>query len=369
MNKKIANFLRDDIDILKEYEVLDSKGLIKLDAMENPYEHGIKIETNITPGIGCETTLLEDYYGGYVNINRYPDANCDSLRGKLLKKYNLEKKYDCLIGNGSDEIIQLICLSFLKPENKILCPNPSFSMYKKIAQVLKFKFEEVMLLDNFSLDIEQMIKKIREIDPALIFLAYPNNPTGNLWSKDDIVQIIKETNGVVVIDEAYGAFSGESFLGEMNNFDNLLIMKTMSKVGLAGLRLGYLFGESSIIKQINKLRLPFNINSFSQKISELYTGDNDFIDAQTKEIIKSREYMLDSMKKIKNIKVYPSKTNFILFSILKGSADIVFRSLLADKLLVKNMSSTPSLQNCLRVTVGTKEENDIFIQSLKNSIN
>ena len=152
----------------------------------------------------------------------------------------------------------------------------------------------------------------------------------------------------------------------MNNFDNLLIMKTMSKVGLAGLRLGYLFGETSIIKQINKLRLPFNINSFSQKISELYTGDNDFIDAQTKEIIKSREYMLDSMKKIKNIKVYPSKTNFILFRILKGSADIVFRSLLADKLLVKNMSSTPSLKNCLRVTVGTREENDIFIQSLKN---
>ena len=369
MNQKIAKFLRDDIEVLNEYEVLSSEGLIKLDAMENPYEHEIQLETNITPSVDYQTTAFEHYYGTYVNINRYPDANCESLRNELRKKYSLGKKYDSIIGNGSDELIQLICLAFLKPDNKILCPHPSFSMYKKIAQVLKFNFEEVPLLEDFSLDINLMIKKIREIDPALIFLAYPNNPTGNLWSREDIFSIIKESNGVVVIDEAYGAFSGESFIGEISNFDNLLIMKTVSKVGLAGLRLGYLIGESSIVKQINKLRLPFNINSFSQKISELYTKDNDFIDIQTKEIIKNREYMLDVMEDIKNIEVYSSKTNFILFRVLKGTSDEVFSKLLADKILVKNMTSTPSLKNCLRITIGTREENDIFIQSLKNSIN
>ena len=366
MNNKINNFFRDDIDELKEYEVLESNGLVKLDAMENPYELEITIETNVTPSIEYQTTEFENYYGECININRYPDANCTSLRNELLKKYNLEKKYDSLIGNGSDELIQLICLAFLKPENTILCPQPSFSMYKKIAQVLKFKFEEVPLKDDFSLDINKMIKKIKEINPAIIFLAYPNNPTGNLWSKDHIFQIIKEANGVVVIDEAYSAFSGESLLGEMTKFENLLIMKTVSKVGLAGIRLGYLFGESSIIKQINKLRLPFNINSISQKISELYTSDKGLIDIQAKEIMKNREYMFEKLKEIKNIKVYPSKTNFILFKILEGSSDEIFNKLLDDKILIKNMGSTPSLKNCLRVTIGTFEENEIFIQSLKN---
>ena len=366
--KKITDFLRDDMDILNEYEVLDSNGLVKLDAMENPYDHEISIKANIPLSIDSQTLENIDNFDVNVNINRYPDANCENLRNSLLKKYSLEKKCDCIIGNGSDELIQLICMAFLKSDNTILCPHPSFSMYKKIAQVLKLRFEEVPLRENFSLNISKMIEKIKELDPAIIFLAYPNNPTGNLWSKDDINLIIKETNGIVVIDEAYGAFSGESFLEEINKFDNLLVMKTFSKVGLAGLRLGYLFGESSIIKQINKLRLPFNINSISQKISKLYTEDCKFINIQIKEIIKNRELLIDMLKDIKNIQAYDSKTNFILFKILQGSADEVFSKLLADNILVKNMSKTPGLNGCLRVTVGTKKENDIFIQSLKKSI-
>jgi len=368
MNKKITDFFRDDIELLNEYEVPDSKGMVKLDAMENPYDHEVSLETNVTPSIDYQTTAFEDFFGAYVNINRYPDANCENLRKALLKKYGLGKKYDSIIGNGSDELIQLICLAFLKPDNIILCPQPSFSMYKKISQVLGLKYEEVPLLEDFSLDINQMIKKIKKLNPALIFLAYPNNPTGNLWSKDDISLILKETNGVVVIDEAYGAFSGDSFVKQMDNFDNLLVMKTISKAGLAGLRLGYLFGEKSIIKQINKLRLPFNINSISQEMSKLYTENEEFIDSQTKEIIKNRDYLSGMMKDIENIKVYDSKTNFILFRFLKGSADEVFSNLLADKILIKNMSKTTGLENCLRVTIGTKEENNLFIQSLKNSI-
>ena len=366
--KKITDFLRDDIDTLNEYSVLDSKGFVKLDAMENPYEREISIKANIPLSIDSQTLEYEDIFEANVNINRYPDANCEDLRKSLTKKYGLKKKYDSIIGNGSDELIQLICMAFLRSDNTILCPQPSFSMYKKIAQVLKFRFEEVPLKENFSLDINKMLEKIREIDPAIIFLAYPNNPTGNLWLKNDINLIIKETNGIVVIDEAYGAFSGESFLGEINNYNNLLVMKTVSKVGLAGLRLGYLFGENSIIKQINKLRLPFNINSISQKISKLYTEDCKFINIQIKEIIKNRELLIDMLKDIKNIQAYDSKTNFILFKILQGSADEVFSKLLADNILVKNMSKTPGLNGCLRVTVGTKKENDIFIQSLKKSI-
>ena len=265
MSKKIMNFFRNDINALSEYKIFNSKDMVKLDAMENPYDLNIKFE-------------IKGLSSGLVSLNRYPDADCQSLKDKLRNKYKLDNKYNLIIGNGSDELIQLICLAFLKKENVVLCPAPSFSMYKKISQVLELQFQEVTLREDFSLDIELMLKKIEEFDPAIIFLAFPNNPTGNLWDKKDIDLIIKKANGVVVIDEAYGSFSGESFINEMDNYKNLLIMKTVSKIGLAGIRVGYLIGEDYIIKNINKLRLPFNINTLSQKISEFSVENSNYLE-------------------------------------------------------------------------------------------
>ena len=355
MKNKINNFFRDDINLLKEYEIFDSTNMIKLDAMENPFDLNINFEITGLPS-------------GATSLNRYPDADCQSIRNKLLKKYRLDdKKYDAIIGNGSDELIQLICLAFLKAENIVLCPAPSFSMYKKISQVIGLRYEEVPLRNNFSLDIKLMLEKIKDLNPAIIFLAYPNNPTGNLWSKEDIEAIIKQSNGVVVVDEAYGAFSRESFISKIDEFENLIIMKTFSKVGLAGIRLGYLFSNKYIIKQINKLRLPFNINSISQKISEI-SIDSSYLEDQIEEIILLRSSLILELRDIKKIEVYDSKTNFILFKILEGSANEVFESLLSDNILIKNMSKMPGLKNFLRVTIGSKKENNLFIQSLKNAI-
>ena len=355
MKNKINNFLRDDIDLLKEYEIFDSTNMIKLDAMENPFDLNINFEITGLPS-------------GTTSLNRYPDADCQSIRNKLLTKYQLDdKKYDAIIGNGSDELIQLICLTFLRAENIVLCPAPSFSMYKKISQVIGLRYEEVPLRNNFSLDIKLMLEKIKDLNPAIIFLAYPNNPTGNLWSKEDIEAIIKQSNGVVVVDEAYGAFSRESFISKIDEFENLIIMKTFSKVGLAGIRLGYLFSNKYIIKQINKLRLPFNINSISQKISEI-SIDSSYLEDQIEEIILLRSSLILELRDIKKIEVYDSKTNFILFKILEGSANEVFESLLSDNILIKNMSKMPGLKNFLRVTIGSKKENNLFIQSLKNAI-
>jgi len=355
MKNKINNFFRDDIDLLKEYEIFDSTNMIKLDAMENPFDLNINFEITGLPS-------------GATSLNRYPDADCQSIRNKLLKKYRLDdKKYDAIIGNGSDELIQLICLAFLRAENIVLCPAPSFSMYKKISQVIGLRYEEVPLRNNFSLDIKLMLEKIKDLNPAIIFLAYPNNPTGNLWSKEDIEAIIKQSNGVVVVDEAYGAFSRESFISKIDEFENLIIMKTFSKVGLAGIRLGYLFSNKYIIKQINKLRLPFNINSISQKISEI-SIDSSYLEDQIEEIILLRSSLILELRDIKKIQVYDSKTNFILFKILEGSANEVFESLLSDNILIKNMSKMPGLKNFLRVTIGSKKENNLFIQSLKNAI-
>ena len=172
---------------------------------------------------------------------------------------------------------------------------------------------------------------------------------------------------MVVVDEAYGAFSGESFISKIDEFENLIIMKTFSKVGLAGIRLGYLFSNKYIIKQINKLRLPFNINSISQKISEI-SIDSSYLEDQIEEIILLRSSLILELRNIKKIEVYDSKTNFILFKLLEGSANEVFESLLSDNILIKNMSKMPGLKNFLRVTVGSKKENNLFIQSLKNAI-
>ena len=355
MNNKINDFLRDDIDLLKEYKIVDSKNMIKLDAMENPFDLDLNFEINGLPS-------------GSSNLNRYPDADCINLRKKLRSKHKLENKFDIIIGNGSDELIQLICLTFLKKENVIMSPSPSFSMYQKISKVLGLKFKEVPLRKDFSLDVNLILEKMNEFNPAIIFLAYPNNPTGNLWSKKDIMEIIKQSNGIVVIDEAYGAFSGESFISEIGRFENLVIMKTLSKIGFAGIRLGYLLGENSLISNINKLRLPFNINSVSQKISEISIDNSEHLDSQINEIIEQKDILISKMQEIDKIETYSSKTNFVLFKILDGSADDIFNSLVSSNILIKNMSDSAGLENCLRVTVGSRKENNLFIQSLKKSL-
>ena len=355
MNNKINSFLRDDIDSLKEYKIIDSKNMIKLDAMENPFDLDLNFEINGLPS-------------GSSNLNRYPDADCINLRKKLRSKHKLENKFDIIIGNGSDELIQLICLTFLKKENVIMSPSPSFSMYQKISKVLGLKFKEVPLRKDFSLNVNLILEKIIKFNPAIIFLAYPNNPTGNLWSKKDIIEIIKQSNGIVVIDEAYGAFSGESFISEIGRFENLVIMKTLSKIGFAGIRVGYLLGENSLISNINKLRLPFNINSVSQKISEISIDNIEHLDSQIKEIIELKEILISKMQEIDKIETYSSKTNFVLFRILDGSADDIFNSLVSSNILIKNMSDSAGLENCLRVTVGSRKENNLFIQSLKKSL-
>ena len=356
MKNKLKDFLREDISDIKEYEILDAEGMIKLDAMENPFDIDLKFE-------------IESISKNKVNINRYPDGACKNLTKKLRQDHNLKDNFNILVGNGSDELIQILCMAFSKKGNTVLCPQPTFSMYKSISNLVGLKFKTVPLENDFSLNINEMLNNIKQTNPALIFLAYPNNPTANLWNRNNIKKIIENTNGLVVIDEAYSAFSGDSFLNDIDKYENLAIMKTFSKVGLAGLRLGYLIAENSLIKEFNKIRLPFNVNTISQKIAELALDNKDYLDEQSLEIISFRESLLDQMMRIEEIEVYNSSTNFILFKIKKGSADDIFNKLLKDKILIKNMSNTKSLEDCLRVTVGTEKENNLFIQSLKNALN
>jgi histidinol-phosphate aminotransferase len=272
-----------------------------------------------------------------------------------------------MLGNGSDELIQILCLALKGKINGVLVPVPTFSMYKIIAVNTGNKVVEVPLAKKFDLDVEAMTEKIKANFPALIFLSYPNSPTGNLFSRKKIETIIKKTPGIVVIDEAYASFSGQTLLPLLKKYDNLVFLKTLSKLGMASMRLGFLIGNRDIVAQLDKVRLPYNINSLSQVAAHYFLDDQDEFSGQVSEIIKSREELYLGLKEIAGIKLYPSRANFIFFSCAFDS-NRIYNKLVAEGIIVKNLNVPPLMPNCMRVTVGNRKENEAFLRALKRVI-
>ena len=272
-----------------------------------------------------------------------------------------------MLGNGSDELIQIIVLAVAHSGNTILAPQPGFVMYKIIADTIGAKFVGVDLKpDDFSLDTEAMLSAIEKHQPALVFLAYPNNPTGNLFDEDVISKIIHVAPGLVVVDEAYSAFSKKSFMQRVGEFDNLLVMRTLSKSGLAGLRLGFLVGPALWLNQLDKLRLPYNINTLSQKLAELILSHDEILQQQAEVICASRSKLFEQLQSMEGVYPWQSSANFILFKSTNKSADLVYEELIKQGILIKNVSgSSPALKDCLRVTVGTDDENEAFVAALR----
>jgi histidinol-phosphate aminotransferase len=209
---------------------------------------------------------------------------------------------------------------------------------------------------------------IEQHQPAVIFIAYPNNPTGNLFDTDVVEEIIRIAPGLVVVDEAYHPFAQTSFMPKLNDYDQLLVMRTVSKMGLAGLRLGLLCGDEQLINEINKLRLPYNINVLTQYSASFILENAGFLDAQAEMIRADREHLLNQLSVLEDIEVFPSQANFILFRVKHGSATEVFACLRDDGVLIKNLDKPGPLQSCLRVTVGTSEENQAFLQALDRAL-
>ncbi|MCF7987247.1 MAG: histidinol-phosphate transaminase [Methylovulum sp.] len=352
----ISSLFRKEVQALSAYKVADAKGLIKLDAMENPYSWPEELKNQWVEELkDCE-------------LNRYPDPEARLLADTLRIHDAIPECCDILLGNGSDEIIQMLLMA-LTPGAAVLSTTPSFVMYRQISLSLGLYFHGIALQDDFGLDVPAMLAAIAQHQPAVIFLAYPNNPTGNLFEAEAVHRIIKASSGLVIIDEAYAPFADASFMAQLANYDNLLVMRTLSKMGLAGLRLGYLMGHPDLIQQLNKIRLPYNINILSQVSAKFALTHPTVFDTQSQMICKHRRHVFEQLSGIPEITAYPSSANFILFRTPLDQADSIFSAIKQQGVLIKNLSAQGGLlRDCLRVTVGTETENEAFINALQNSL-
>ncbi len=357
MKQDLLNWIRPEIRALKAYQVADASGLVKLDAMENPY---------------ClPAEVLDQAQSGLLNaaINRYPDPAARVLRARIAEVMQLPAVAETVLGNGSDELIQMLIMAVAGAGRSVMSFEPGFVMYNMISRFVGVDYAGVPLTKNFAIDMAATEAAIAKQQPALIFIAYPNNPTGNLFAAEDIERIIKIAPGLVVIDEAYQPFAQHSFMPQLEHYEQLLVMRTVSKMGLAGLRLGVLCGHPELITEIDKIRLPYNINVLTQQTATIALQHIAVLEQQAARIREQRELMLQQLAALAGIEVFPSQANFILFRILQGNADDVFKHICDAGILIKNMkASAGSLKNCLRVTVGKSEENTAFMQALQAAL-
>ena len=349
---RIARLIRPEIRALGAYHVPDSAGLVKLDAMENPYAWPEQLKRQWLEGLH------------EVAINRYPDPAAHALRQRLRESFGLPAGADLLLGNGSDELIQLILMGVARAGASVVAPAPTFVMYEMISKFLGMEFVGVPLAEDFALDLPAMQAAIRTRRPEVVFLAYPNNPTGNLFDPSAVDAIVRAAPGLVVIDEAYYAFALHSFMDRLGQYDNLLVLRTLSKQGLAGLRLGVLLGDPAWLREFDKLRLPYNINVLTQVSAEFALAHGQVLDTQIAQIRADRERLCQQLGSLPGVRVWPSAANFLLFRTNK-SAGAVFAGLQQRGILIKNMAGVGgALAGCLRVTVGTPRENELFLDAL-----
>jgi histidinol-phosphate aminotransferase len=352
MTSTPQELIRPEIRALSAYHVPDARGLIKLDAMENPYVWPEDMTAEWLE-------MIRD-----APLNRYPDPGAAKLKERLREVMDIPAGTGLILGNGSDELIQLIALAVATPGRAILAPEPSFVMYRMIAVFAGMEFVGVPLrAPDFALDPAAMQEAMARHRPVVVFLAYPNNPTGNRFDEQDVREIIAAAPGLVVVDEAYFPFADHSFMDSVPARDNLLVMRTVSKLGLAGLRLGLLVGADHWINEFEKLRLPYNINILTQLSAEFALSHWSVLEEQARRIRADRSVLLTELNKMKGITAYSSEANFVLFQTPAGAAERLHGALRQAGVLVKNLSGGV-LRDCLRVTVGTAPENRAFLSAL-----
>jgi histidinol-phosphate aminotransferase len=358
MTPSPLKFIRQDVQSMHAYAVQDSKGFIKLDAMENPYALPAELQKALGERLGK------------VAINRYPGVRVDDLKTALRAYAQVPASHGLMLGNGSDELISLLAMACDVPNSKILAPLPGFVMYAMSAQLQGLQFIGVDLTADFELDEPAMLKAIAHEQPAITYLAYPNNPTANLWDAAVIRKIIAacaSCGGIVVMDEAYQPFSSKSWIDEIKAAPeanaNVILMRTLSKFGLAGVRLGYMSGPQALINEIDKLRPPYNISVLNAECAMFALEHSEAFAAQAGEIIAQRAILLEALAKMQSLKAYPSDANMI--TVRMPDADAAFAHLKAQGILVKNISKMhPLLKNCLRLTVGTPTENQAMLLAM-----
>ena len=357
----IDNIIRPDVRALAAYHVPDATGFVKLDAMENPYTLPEDLRAELAQ------RLAE------VAMNRYPVPSYAALKKMICAQLGVPAGYDVVLGNGSDELITLLSVACAKPGAKVLAPTPGFVMYAMSAKFAGLEFVGVPLRADLSLDKAAMLDAIAQHKPAITYLAYPNNPTGNLFDADDMVAILHAVGdtGLVVVDEAYQPFAQASFMSRLPEFANLVVMRTVSKLGLAGIRLGYMSASEALLTEFDKVRPPYNINVLTQAAAEFVLERVDVLDAQAASLREERTRLATALGALSGVEVFPSAANFLLVRIKteKIHANDVFAALLDRKVLVKNVGKMhPLLENCLRITVSTPEENQLLLDAMTASL-
>jgi histidinol-phosphate aminotransferase len=348
----IAATVRAGVRALSHYPVALADGWVKLDAMENPYG----LPAAVRDAIGAALAR--------VPINRYPDGDARAVKVALRENLALSEGVGLMLGNGSDELIQILTTAVAAPGTVVLAPEPSFVMYRRNALIAHARYVGVPLTEDFRLDAAAMLQAIERERPALVWLAFPNNPTGNLFDATDVERIIRAAPGIVAIDEAYYAFADVSFLARVLDFPNIVVVRTVSKLGMAGLRLGYAVAHPDWIGEFEKIRPPYNVNSLTQAALPILLAHSDAFLQQAIAIRRERARLDQELAGLPGVRAFATQTNFVLARVPDSGA--WFATLRDAKILVKNLDGWhPLLANCLRITVGTPAENDALIETLQ----
>lgn len=356
LTDRLIRFLRADVQGMHGYAVQPSAGLVKVDTMENPFS----LPADLRRQLG---ERLAD-----VALNRYPAERGDVLRTELARHAQMPEGCDIMLGNGSDELISLLTLACDVPGNVVLAPLPGFVMYEMSAKLQGLRFVGVPTTPNFELDGAAMLAAVREHQPALVWLAYPNNPTANLWDDTVIDAIIEAAPGLVVMDEAYQPFASRDSLDRLRRHEHVLLMRTMSKFGLAGVRIGYLIGRQAVIAEVDKLRPPFNISVLNCEAALFALEHTDEYARQAAIIRAERGRLITALSDLPGVQPFPSDANMVLVRV--PDAKSVFDGMKARGVLIKNISGLhPLLAQCLRITVGTPEENTQTLAAFAAALN
>jgi histidinol-phosphate aminotransferase len=359
LSPRFAALIRQDVQSMHAYAVQHASGLLKMDAMENPHRLPLALQAELGQRLG------------ELALNRYPGEQLDRLRPALASYAQMPEGFELMLGNGSDELISLISLAFAKPGATVLAPVPGFVMYAMSAQLQGLGFVGVPLTADFELDEAAMLAAIAEHQPAIVYLAYPNNPTANLWDDAVIERIVQAAPGIVVMDEAYQPFASRSYIDRVQRHPHVLLMRTLSKFGLAGVRLGYMMGPQALIAQIDKVRPPYNISVLNAECALFALEHAEVFADQARDLRAQRETLLAALRAIPSLKVWNSDANMVLVRVAgEGErAQAVFEGMRSRGVLIKNVSKMhPLLANCLRLTVGTADENAQMLQALQDSL-
>ena len=347
----VAAVVRPEIRALTKYAVAKAPGMIKLDAMESPFTLPEAVRAKVAAVAAA------------VPVNRYPDGGADAVKAAIVAAFDIPASASVILGNGSDELIQVITTALARPGAAVVAPEPSFEMYRLDAIFAGLRYVGVPLRTDFALDADAMEAALARERPALVWLAYPNNPTGNLFDTAAVERVLRAASGLVVVDEAYHAFADATFLPRLAEFPNLLVLRTVSKIGMAGLRLGYAAAAPEWIAEFDKVRPPYNLNALTQAVAPVLLAERTLLAEWASTLKAERARLETALTRLPGVTVFPSRTNFVLVRV--PDAPRRFEALRAAGILVKNRHGVhPLLEHCLRITVGTPAENDALLSAL-----